>query len=113
MRHPQPHRRASHNREEHRHAARRRAGRESRTAAHAGECAQRIAGLDRGSIGWGAYTLRDDANSLIESLPEAARKVRESIRSPRNQPESNFDKMQKAATQLEQAAAEATPRGAW
>jgi predicted PurR-regulated permease PerM len=58
------------------------------------------------TIGWGGYTLRDDANGLIESLPEAARKLKESVRSPRNQPESNFDKMQQAAAQLEQASAE-------
>ena len=57
-------------------------------------------------LGWGGYTLRDDANNLIESLPEAARKVKESLRSPRNQPDSNFDMMQKAAIQLEQAAAD-------
>ncbi|HMC16057.1 MAG TPA: AI-2E family transporter [Albitalea sp.] len=69
------------------------------------------------AFGWGAYALRDDADSLIESLPEAARRVKESVRSPRNQPDSNFDKMQKAATQLEQAAADgdaarsSAPRG--
>jgi predicted PurR-regulated permease PerM len=58
------------------------------------------------AIGGTACALRDDADSLIESLPEAARKVKESMRSPRNQPDSNFDKMQKAASQLEQAATE-------
>jgi predicted PurR-regulated permease PerM len=58
------------------------------------------------AIGGTAYALRDDADSLIQSLPEAARKVKESMRSPRNQPDSNFDKMQKAASQLEQAATE-------
>jgi predicted PurR-regulated permease PerM len=56
------------------------------------------------TVGWGAYTLRADADSLIESLPDVARKLKESLRSPRNQPDSNFDRMQKAATQLEQAA---------
>ena len=55
-------------------------------------------------MGWTAYTLRDDADSLIESLPVAARKLRESIQGMRNQPKSNIDMVQKAATQLEQAA---------
>jgi predicted PurR-regulated permease PerM len=65
------------------------------------------------AIGWGAFALRDDADSLIESLPEAARQLKESLRSPHNQPESNFDRMQKAATQLEQAAADSdATRGA-
>jgi predicted PurR-regulated permease PerM len=67
-------------------------------------CAAMLLIVILSAIGWGGYTLRDDANGLIESLPEAARRVKESMRSPRNQPESNFDKMQKAATQLEQAA---------
>ena len=57
-----------------------------------------------GGMGWTAYTLRDDADSLIESLPVAARKLRESVEGLRNQPKSNIDMVQQAATQLEQAA---------
>jgi predicted PurR-regulated permease PerM len=59
------------------------------------------------AIGWVGYTLRDDADGLIESLPAAARQLKESVRGPSNQPESNFEKMQKAATQLEQATLDA------
>jgi predicted PurR-regulated permease PerM len=69
------------------------------------------------AIGWTGYRLREDANSLIESLPEAASKLRQSVRSVRGEPDSNLDKVQKAAAQLEQAATDnasgkpAAPRG--
>ena len=58
------------------------------------------------TVAWSAYTLRDDANSLIESLPEAARHLRAAAQGQRGQPESNLEIVQKAATQLEQAATE-------
>jgi predicted PurR-regulated permease PerM len=61
------------------------------------------------TIGWAGYTLRDDADGLIESLPEAARKVRESLQAAPGGSESNFDRMQKAARQLEQAASDGKP----
>jgi predicted PurR-regulated permease PerM len=64
------------------------------------------------AVGWGAYALRDDADSLIESLPDVARKLKQSLHSPRNQPDNNFDRMQEAATQLEQAAAADATRSA-
>ena len=57
-------------------------------------------------LGWIAYSLSDDATSLIESLPTATQKVREAVRPQRGQPESAIDKVQRAATQLEQAAQE-------
>jgi predicted PurR-regulated permease PerM len=59
-----------------------------------------------GTLGGTAYALADDANSLVESLPDAAQKLRRSMRAQRNQPESAIDKVQKAAAQLEQAALE-------
>jgi predicted PurR-regulated permease PerM len=59
------------------------------------------------AIGWSAFTLRDDAGALIESLPAAARQLKEILRGPRNQPESNLEKVQKAAAQIEQATADA------
>lgn len=67
-----------------------------------------------GGLGWTAYTLSDDATTLIEGLPDAAQKVRQALRGgqrpgPRP-PESTLDKVQKAATELEEAAKEsATP----
>ncbi len=59
-----------------------------------------------GGVGWTAYALSDDATQFIESLPAAAAKVRQYVRAQRNQPETALDKVQKAATQLEQAAQE-------
>ncbi len=69
-----------------------------------------------GGIGTTVYFLEDDANALIESLPDAAEKLREVVR-PRNEsPEGAMKKVQRAANQIEQAAAEAgssvpAPRG--
>lgn len=54
---------------------------------------------------WGVYTLRDDADNLLESLPVAARNLRESVRGMRGGPDGNIERVQKAAAQLEQAAA--------
>jgi len=59
-----------------------------------------------GGVGWTAYSLSDDATTLIESLPDAAQKVRLALRAKRNRSETAMDKMQRAATQLEQAAQE-------
>ena len=69
-----------------------------------------------GGAGTMAYSLADDANDLIESLPQAAQKLRQAMRA-RTAKASPIDQMQKAATQLEQAADEAgsaapTTRGA-
>jgi predicted PurR-regulated permease PerM len=58
-----------------------------------------------GGIGFTAYSLADDANELIESLPEAAQKLRQSMRS-HARAASPIDKVQKAATQIEQVAQE-------
>jgi len=69
------------------------------------------------ATGWTAYSLADDANALIESLPMAAQKLREVAQARRGASGSTIDKVQKAAAQLEQAAQEgsaappATPRG--
>jgi len=58
-----------------------------------------------GGAGAMIYSLSDDANALIESLPQAAQKLRQAIRA-RASGTSPIDKVQKAATQIEQAAAE-------
>ena len=50
-----------------------------------------------------AWSLSDDATRFVESLPEAAQKVRQAARSQRS---GALDKMQQAATRLEQAAQE-------
>ena len=59
-----------------------------------------------GGIGSTVYSLSDDATALIESLPEVAQKIRQTVRANHNPSESTIDKMQKAAAQLEQAAQE-------
>ena len=50
------------------------------------------------------YTLSDDAAILVESLPEAAQKLGQALRPTRGAPVSAIDKVQEAATRLEQAA---------
>ncbi len=57
-------------------------------------------------MGWTVYSMSDDATALIESLPGATQKVRDAVHAKRGQSESAIDKVQRAATQLEQAAQE-------
>lgn len=60
-----------------------------------------------GGVGSMSWSLSDDAASLIESLPEAAQKLRRSLARQRSQgSDSAIDKVQKAATELERAAEE-------
>jgi predicted PurR-regulated permease PerM len=62
-----------------------------------------------GAMGVSVAAFSNDANQLIESLPEAAEKLRESMRKRARGPDTPLDTVQKAAAQLEQAAAEAGP----
>lgn len=57
-------------------------------------------------VGATAYSLSDDASRLVESLPLAADKLRESVRAQRGKPDSTLATVQKAAARLEQAAEE-------
>jgi predicted PurR-regulated permease PerM len=59
-------------------------------------------------FGFGAtvYSLSDDAARLVESLPLAANKLRDTARIHFNQTDNTLATVQKAATQLEQAAEE-------
>ncbi len=50
------------------------------------------------------YSLSDDASELIEELPAAAQKLRQRLRSVQGEPEGAIEKVQKAATHLQQAA---------
>lgn len=60
-----------------------------------------------GGIATTAYTLSDDAASLVEELPAAASKLRRALANPGTRAASDtIDKMQKAATELERAAAD-------
>jgi predicted PurR-regulated permease PerM len=64
-----------------------------------------LIGAITAGIGWAAYSLTDDATALIESLPAATQKVRDAVRAQRGH-ESAIDKVQRAASDLEQAAQE-------
>jgi len=59
-------------------------------------------------VGTSAYLLSDDASKLIELLPAAAQKLRDSIRAIPGRPGNALATVQKAATELEQAAEETT-----
>ena len=63
-----------------------------------------------GGIGTAGYSLSDDASTLVESLPAAAQKLRQVIRTLPGKSDNALETVQKAATQLEQAAEE-TSRG--
>ncbi|HSW08478.1 AI-2E family transporter [Aquabacterium sp.] len=61
-----------------------------------------------GGVGAAVYSLSDDTTALVESLPGAAQKLRESLRSPRGAPSGAIAKVQQAASKLEQAAEESS-----
>lgn len=60
-----------------------------------------------GALSWIAFSLRDDAVAMIEKLPEAAQKLRQSISDSRITGFSVLHHMQQAANELQGAAAEA------
>jgi predicted PurR-regulated permease PerM len=62
-----------------------------------------------GGAGASVYSFSDDANQLVQSLPEAAKKLRDSMHRRTGSTDTPLGTMQKAAAQLEQAAAEAGP----
>ena len=59
-----------------------------------------------GGTGSLVYSLSDDAAKLIETLPDAAQKIRLARLKERGTSEGTMEKVQKTATQLEQAASE-------
>lgn len=63
-----------------------------------------------GAMGTTAYALSDEAVAMVESLPVAAQKFRNALKRSSGKSTSTLDTVQKAATQIEQAAKEgATP----
>lgn len=56
--------------------------------------------------GAAAYSLADEANELVELLPEAARKLHDTLRAPLGRPGNALTTVQKAAAQIEQVAEE-------
>jgi len=57
-------------------------------------------------IGSTAYSLRDEAAQLLESLPAAAQKFRQAVKTRGGLSDSTLETVQKAASQIEQAAQE-------
>ncbi len=66
-----------------------------------------------GGMGAAVYSLSDDANELIASLPDAARKLRDSVnRQQKKNEETALETVQKAAAELQKAADAAGGGGA-
>lgn len=59
-----------------------------------------------GSVGATAYSLSDDASKLIDLLPAAAQKLRDTVRMQSGSAQNPLATVQKAAAELEQAAAD-------
>jgi predicted PurR-regulated permease PerM len=57
-----------------------------------------------GGMGGAIYSLADDANQLVQSLPDAARKVRDSVQRSARKQDTTLDTVQKAAAELQKAA---------
>lgn len=70
-----------------------------------------------GSVGYGAYSLSDDAAAVVAELPDAAVRIRQALRrNPRDGDGGTIQQVQKAAEELQKTADEATgpnpaPRG--
>jgi predicted PurR-regulated permease PerM len=60
-----------------------------------------------GSLSWVGYSLRDDAAATIEKLPEAARKLRQTMTDARASGRTPLQNMQEAANEIQGAAADA------
>jgi hypothetical protein len=55
-------------------------------------------------MGWGVYSLADDADALIATLPEVAQKARRALLEKSSAKPSAIDKVQEAAKELEKVA---------
>jgi predicted PurR-regulated permease PerM len=67
-----------------------------------------VLGIVFGVVGM-AYSLSDDASKLVESLPLAVQKLRESVRAHKGSSDGTLVSVQKAVAQLEQAAEDTKP----
>jgi predicted PurR-regulated permease PerM len=59
--------------------------------------------------GWLIYGLRTEAASIVDQLPDAARRLRQQMERRDPRPPNAIEKVQKAAVELEKAAAAASP----
>jgi predicted PurR-regulated permease PerM len=63
-------------------------------------------------MGWGVASVSDDANALIETLPEVAQKLRKAVQKPgQSTTPSTLEKVQQAATEIERATEETITSG--
>jgi predicted PurR-regulated permease PerM len=60
-------------------------------------------------MGYSVYSFSDDANQLLESLPTAAKKLRDSMHGRSGKQNGTLGTVQKAAAEIERAAQEASP----
>jgi predicted PurR-regulated permease PerM len=66
-----------------------------------------------GAIGLGVYTLSDQAMAIVSDVPAAAQRIRERVRTHRRTTGGALEKVQRAATEIDRAAQEAsTPTAA-
>lgn len=56
------------------------------------------------ALGWGVWSLSDEASALIETLPEVAQKLRQTVQGKPHKPVATIEKVQQAATEIEQVA---------
>ena len=66
-----------------------------------------VLGALAAGLSWAVLSLGDDAASMIEKLPEAARKVRQHLVHSREEGPTTLQRLQEAATELQGAAADA------
>lgn len=59
-----------------------------------------------GGLGWMAYSLQDEAEGIIEILPDAAQKLRQLVKKEWGNSNDTIEKVRKAAEQIERAASE-------
>ena len=61
------------------------------------------------SGGWLLYSLRSEAGAIVEKLPQAAKRLRQTMENDRPTAATAIQQVQKAATELEKAASAAAP----
>jgi predicted PurR-regulated permease PerM len=62
------------------------------------------------ALGTGLWAIGDDAIAVVEDLPEAAQRIRDTLRTTRRGRDDALEKVEKAATELEKTAAAAAPK---
>ncbi len=61
-----------------------------------------------GGLGFGVYTLSDQAMAIVTDIPQAAQRIRDRVRAHRTASGGTLEKVQRAATEIDRAAQEAS-----